>query len=305
MRRYTRLAEALGYHDLWMTEHHCIPFGINPSALTASAFLLGRTERVRVGTAVVLAPLYHPLVIAEQSALLDQFSSGRFDLGLGRGGYLKDYELLELDTARWSPEPIAAARAVVDYWTGKGANTADDSGRSRFEPPPLSRPHPPLFLATQSADAVRYAAENGLPLQHYFASPVDARVKLEQAYRQHNDEPVAHLHTLIVVVGKDEKRSRKQLAESLTVSFKGGDWPTVPQAPDRHVDESGQPLDRAAMAQFVANASVAGPIESVRDQLSLFVERTGAERLVLYMESIADADATRQSVITFAEHMIA
>lgn len=92
-----RLAETLGYHDLWVTEHHCIPFGINPSALTASAFLLGRTERIRVGMAVVLAPLYHPLVIAEQSALLDQFSGGRFDLGLGRGGYLLDYQLLELD----------------------------------------------------------------------------------------------------------------------------------------------------------------------------------------------------------------
>ena len=299
-----RLAETLGYHDLWVTEHHCIPFGINPSALTASAFLLGRTERVRVGTAVVLAPLQHPLVIAEQSALLDQFRCGRFDLGLGRGGYVNDYELLELETARWDGEPTAAARAVVDYWTGNGPNTRDDAGRSRFEPTPLTRPHPPLFLATQTADAVRYAAENSLPLQHYFASPIDARVKLEQAYRQHNDHSIAHLHTLIVVVGKDEQRLRQQLAESLTVSFIGGDWPTVPQAPDRHLDESGKPLDRAAMAQFVAAGSIVGPIESVRDQVDQFVERTGAERLVLYMESIADAPATRQSAITFAEHMM-
>ena len=246
-----RLAETLGYHDLWVTEHHCIPFGINPSALTASAILLGRTKRVRVGTAVVLAPLQHPLVIAEQSALLDQFSAGRFDLGLGRGGYLKDYELLELDAARWDREPTAAARAVADYWTGKNANTLDDSGRSQFEPPPLSQPHPPLFLATQSPDGVRYAAENGLPLQHYFPSPVEARLQIEQACRQHNDAPIAHLHTLIVVVGKDEERLRE------------------------------------------------------RDQLGMFVEQTGAERLVLYMESIADPAVARQSVITFAEHLIA
>lgn len=143
-----------------------------------------------------------------------------------------------------------------------------------------------------------------MPLQHYFASPIDARVKLEQAYRQYNGERMAHVHTLIVVVGKDEARLRQRLAESLTVSFRNGHWPTVPQAPDRHVDESGQPLDRAAMAQLVAEASLVGPVESVRDQIGMFVERTGAERLVLYMESIADAAATRDSIVTFAEHMI-
>ncbi|MEM7018265.1 MAG: LLM class flavin-dependent oxidoreductase [Pseudomonadota bacterium] len=75
------LAEELGFHDLWLTEHHCIPFGINPSAITASAFLLGKTSRIRVGTAVTLSPLYHALEIAERTALLDQFSGGRFDLG--------------------------------------------------------------------------------------------------------------------------------------------------------------------------------------------------------------------------------
>src|SRR5262249_52270379 len=72
-----RLAERLGYHDVWVTEHHFIPFGINPSALTLAAFLLGQTSRLRVGTAVTLAPLYHPLQLAEQAALLDQCSGGR------------------------------------------------------------------------------------------------------------------------------------------------------------------------------------------------------------------------------------
>ncbi len=161
------------------------------------------------------------------------------------------------------------------------------------------------------ADARRMAADNravartgGDPRKAKTISfAVDARLEVEQAYRQHNDERIAHLHTLIVVVGKDGERLRQRLAESLTVSFRGGDWPQVPQAPERHVDESGKPLDRAAMARFVAAASIIGPIESVRDQLGMFVERTGAQRLVLYMEAIADATATRQSVISFAEHV--
>lgn len=54
------LAERLGYFDLWVTEHHFISFGINASALTAAAYLLGHTRTLQVGTAVALSPQYHP-----------------------------------------------------------------------------------------------------------------------------------------------------------------------------------------------------------------------------------------------------
>ena len=85
---YAEAAEQLGYHDVWVSEHHFIPFGICPSALTMAGFLLGRTRRLRVGTATTLVHLYHPLQLAEQAALLDQLSGRRFDFGIGRGGYL-------------------------------------------------------------------------------------------------------------------------------------------------------------------------------------------------------------------------
>lgn len=55
------LAERLGYRDVWVSEHHFIPFGINANALTLAGYLLGRTKNLRVGTAVTLAPLYHPM----------------------------------------------------------------------------------------------------------------------------------------------------------------------------------------------------------------------------------------------------
>ena len=65
-------AEQLGYDELWVTEHHFIRFGINPSALTTAGFLLGRTERIRVGTAVTLSPLLHPVEMAERSATVGE-----------------------------------------------------------------------------------------------------------------------------------------------------------------------------------------------------------------------------------------
>ncbi|MEM9564430.1 MAG: LLM class flavin-dependent oxidoreductase [Actinomycetota bacterium] len=286
-------AEALGFHDLWVTEHHFIPFGINPSALTTAAFLLGRTDRVRVGTAVTLSPLHHPIELAEKAALLDQLSGGRFDLGIGRGGYLKDYEVLGVDTARWDGEPMGSARTIIETWTdGDLVRPEHTTGPSELQPPPLTRPHPPLFLATRSDDAIRFAAERELPLQHYFASPVEQRCQLEERYREANpDADVAHLHSVIVVVDDDEPKARRLLAEALTESFRGGDWPHVPQGPKRgHVGRDGKPLDRGEMGRFVAEGSIVGSVDEVRDQLDEFQAATGATRLALYVEAIADPE---------------
>ncbi|HEX2285999.1 MAG TPA: LLM class flavin-dependent oxidoreductase, partial [Mycobacterium sp.] len=226
-------ADQLGYADLWVTEHHFIRFGINPSALTAAAFLLGRTNRVRVGTSVVLSPLCHPIDLAERAALLDQLSHGRFELGLGRGGYRRDYEILDVDFARWDDEPRASAQRLLEVWTGPGTDgTAMD-----IQPPPRTRPHPPLLLATASDSGIDFAARNGLALQHYFATPAAPRVKVESRYHELRGETGSHpehLHTLIVIVDGAPGR-RDQLAAALRRSFHDGDHPLVPQAPNRHV----------------------------------------------------------------------
>lgn len=297
-----KLAESLGYHDVWLTEHHCIPFGINPSAITASAYILGATNTLRVGTAVTLSPLYQPLEVAERSAVLDQFSGGRFDLGIGRGGYLKDYELFDLDPARWDDEPIHSAKQLLQIWQDRDLSCrTPKSGESIFQPAPLTDPHPPLFLATRSKDVIAYAAQHAIPLQHYFSVPAEVRAQQEAVYQQHNNEPVEHLHTLILVVGDDEPQLREALTDSLATSFAGGNWPQVPQAPERLID--GKPVDRDTMVKSVAANAIVGPPARVREQLDEFIEASGAQRLVFYMEAIADASITLSSIRRFMEEV--
>jgi alkanesulfonate monooxygenase SsuD/methylene tetrahydromethanopterin reductase-like flavin-dependent oxidoreductase (luciferase family) len=303
-RRQAQAADDLGYHDLWLTEHHFIPFGINPSALTSAAFLLGHTRRVRVGTAVALAPLYHPVDLAERTALLDQWSDGRFDLGIGRGGYLRDYQVLGVDTTRWDAEPETTADTLLDLWqrrTGDGTVVT-------IEPPVRTRPHPPLFLGTSTDKGIAGAARHGLALQHYFATPARIRLDVETRYAKlhaelHGDDAGStpdHLHTLIVVVADDEAPAREQLAAALTESFVAGHHPTVPQAPDRHVGPDGRPLDRATLAGYVARGAIVGSPAAVVDGLGAFIAETGARRLVLYHEAIADARLTLGSLERFA-----
>lgn len=298
----TLLAEQCGFHDVWVTEHHFIPFGLNPSALTAAAFLLGRTSKIRVGTAVVLSPLYHPLEVTERVALLDQMTEGRLDIGLGRGGYLKDYEMLEVDTERWCEEPARTAEAITACWSCDDIGDANHTtGATRLYPEPVSE-KPPLFLATASPDALKFAADQEIPLLHYFATPISARNKVAGMYQEAGGSSAAeHVHTLLLHITDNETGAREHLFQSLSTSFANGDWPHVPNAPKRHVDKDGKPLDRSDMARNAADGALIGSIDAMPDKLDEFIEATGARRLVLYMEAIAKPAETLRGIETLAE----
>jgi alkanesulfonate monooxygenase SsuD/methylene tetrahydromethanopterin reductase-like flavin-dependent oxidoreductase (luciferase family) len=293
------LADRLGFHDVWVTEHHFIPFGVNPSALALASFLLGRTRRLRVGTAVTLAPLYHPLQLAEQAALLDQLSSGRFDFGIGRGGYLRDFIEFGIDVARWDREVETTLDALAAAW----------SPGSTLMPRPLTQPHPPLYVASATPGSVERAAQRGAPLLHYFATPLEARAHVEAAYRAAAERAgrdasgVAHVHALIVVVSDDERSARERLRESLGRSFAAGDHPHVPQSEKRHLGLDGRPLERNAMADFAARGALVGSPAQLAEAFGRLRDEHGVRRFVLYMEPVVDRCELLEGIERFAKEV--
>jgi len=94
-------AEHAGFDDVWFAEHHFMSYGVCPSAVTLAAYVLGRTRRIAVGTAVSVLSTQHPVALAEQAALLDQMSGGRLWLGVGRGGPWVDLEVFGTGLARY------------------------------------------------------------------------------------------------------------------------------------------------------------------------------------------------------------
>src|SRR3954453_14488894 len=83
--RLADLAEPLGFESLWGVEHHFTDYTMCPDVLQYLAYFAGRTERIQLGSMVVLLPWHHPMRVAEEVVMLDHLSNGRVIFGIGRG----------------------------------------------------------------------------------------------------------------------------------------------------------------------------------------------------------------------------
>ncbi|OLC32415.1 MAG: hypothetical protein AUH81_16375 [Candidatus Rokubacteria bacterium 13_1_40CM_4_69_5] len=147
-------AEALGFRNVWLAEHHFSTYGYLSRPAQLATYIAAKTTRLRVGTAVIVVPLHHPLVIAEEIATLDLVSGGRLDVGLGRGYQHYEFERfgLELESGRqrWDESVDVILKALVFKIP-----------ETTVFPQPLQKPHPPIWITAQSPDSLEAAVRRG------------------------------------------------------------------------------------------------------------------------------------------------
>jgi len=191
------LADRIGIDQIWFFEHHLLPTGPVPSPNLLIAAAAQRTRRIRFASMVNILPFRHPLLVAEEAAMLDNFTNGRFDMGLGRGLRPPEFDAFGVDQGQ-SREMFLEAfdiirRVFADemfehhgrFWTVRKD--------APLSPPLVQRPHPPFLVSAQSEESLRWAASHDIPFAQIDSMTEQARCDAA-LYRE---TQVAHGHAAV------------------------------------------------------------------------------------------------------------
>jgi alkanesulfonate monooxygenase SsuD/methylene tetrahydromethanopterin reductase-like flavin-dependent oxidoreductase (luciferase family) len=156
-------AERLGFDSVWLTEHHFVDDGYMPSLLAVAAAVAARTERIEIGTGLLLAPLHDPMRLAEDAATVDLLSHGRLLLGLGMGWREEEFEGLGIPMSERRTRLIDAVSILRQSW-GDGLVTGTKRHRypgMSVRPKPFRPGGPPIWIGAVAKPAVRRAGRIG------------------------------------------------------------------------------------------------------------------------------------------------
>jgi alkanesulfonate monooxygenase SsuD/methylene tetrahydromethanopterin reductase-like flavin-dependent oxidoreductase (luciferase family) len=292
-------AEPLGYHSVWIAEHHFNDYGLCPTPPVLASFIAARTTTLRVGMGVSLLPLHHPIDLAESLAVLDVVSGGRLDVGIGRGGTLQDYQTFQSDRADARARVEEGIALIQQSWSGAPFDFQGrfhSAERVHVRPRPVQRPHPPLFVACNSEDSVRSAARLGLPTLSSFFVPVDELQRRHRIYREISLEVGRSLADIEALEAQSwgmrvvhVAPTREDALRAVEAPFMGyqhkmavlrsdGTGGTVPNSFDRSL------LRLRSFQEYLATGwTLLGTPDEVREGLQQYLEATGYQRVLLLM----------------------
>ena len=318
--RAAEAAEESGLDAVWLAEHHFVPYGVCPSAVTLAALLLGRTRRIGVGTAVTVLPNAHPVALGEQTALLHLLSKGRFTLGVGRGGPWVDLEVFGGGLAAFE-EGFPEALDLLLRWLSEERVGADGE-RYRFRPvsvvprpdrvPVTAAPAGPadgesgvtprVVVACTSPGTVRLAAARCLPMLLGMHSGDEEKAEMAAMWRRealahgHGTEAVVeaatwHVSAGVVQVGDSHGEAREELTKAMPGWLREG--------LGAHVTVDGRERrmrDPRDYTELLCDLHPVGAPQLCADRLAATSERTGISRFALLVEGTGELGGTERNI---------
>jgi len=294
------LAEEAGLDSVWLSEHHFTDDGYLPSLLPVLGAIAARTRRISLGTFVLLAPLHHPLRLAEDAAVVDVLSQGRLRLGLGTA--YRDEEFAGFGVPR--KERLGRTRETIEIlkraWTGERFDYEGKHFRLcdvRVLPRPVQTPHPELLWGGMTPTAIERAAELGLSFACNLGKHEIALYR--DALRRRGKDPADYsvVSSRIVYVADDAERAWRDIEAAVLYQAEiYGQW----------LSAGGTAGDRLGPdAERLRRTSILGSPEEVARRLCETIATNAMTDLVLVMQlpGLEPAKA-RRSLERFASDVL-
>jgi alkanesulfonate monooxygenase SsuD/methylene tetrahydromethanopterin reductase-like flavin-dependent oxidoreductase (luciferase family) len=189
-----QMADAGGFEMVLAQEHHTIEFVVGPNPFTAMSFWAANTKQIRLGTAVVVPPFWHPIRLAGEAALFDVMSGGRLELGFGRGAYQHEFDRMAggMPHVEGGEHMREMLPLVKSLWQGDVEHRGKlwSFPRATSVPKPLQNPHPPIWVAARDPGTFDWAIKQGA---HIMATPLSRpHAEVETLVQRFNDTLAAN-----------------------------------------------------------------------------------------------------------------
>jgi alkanesulfonate monooxygenase SsuD/methylene tetrahydromethanopterin reductase-like flavin-dependent oxidoreductase (luciferase family) len=230
-------SERLGFAGVWLSEHHFVDDGYLPSPLVVAAAIAARTQRMTIGTNVLLLPMHHPLRVAEDAAVADLVSGGRFVLGVGQGYVRHEFETFGFDR-KYRPSLLEEGVEVIRRAWQEG-RTGFEGKRWRFEDLPFE-PRPTrggrIFVGAFADPAIDRAARlaDGFLASAGGGALADTHGKVRAALEKHGraGEDFPFVASSVAFVHEDAGRAREIVAPAIAYQrTRYAEWGTDPGKP--------------------------------------------------------------------------
>jgi luciferase family oxidoreductase group 1 len=275
-----QLAERCGFKRYWLAEHHGMP-GISSAATSVlMAHVAGGTRSIRVGAGGIMLPNHSPLVIAEQFGTLESLFPGRIDLGLGRapGSDQITARALRRNLASDSDDFPQDVMELMDYFS--------DEPRQPVRAVPGTGLQVPMWILGSSLFGAQLAAHLGLPFafaSHFAPAQMMQAIEIYRARFQ----PSARLAKSYVMLGfnvfaADTDEQARVLVTSQQQAFinlRSGRPAKLPPPRADYLQHIG-PQEHALLDSVRQSFAIGSP-DTVRREMNAFIERTGADELMI------------------------
>jgi alkanesulfonate monooxygenase SsuD/methylene tetrahydromethanopterin reductase-like flavin-dependent oxidoreductase (luciferase family) len=223
-------AERYGLDAVWLAELHGAPErSVLSSPMMVASAIAARTNRIKIGIAVQVLPLSHPLRLAEEAATIDQISQGRLIYGIGRSGVVRTYEDYGISYAESRERFAETLEILKQAWTEPAFSYEGkyySFNRVSVTPKPYQKPYPELRMAAATPDTFPQIGRLGLPI--FVAVRQGPFVQLAERIKSYRDAYAAAGHPgqgkvflrVPAYVAETRERARAEAKESIMSFFR-------------------------------------------------------------------------------------